>query len=120
VLPEHHEHEDVELSMKSGGGLSARDFEELFGLRPGWRLEPRSTPGAGPLWCFVVNGKIEFSVTADGGSIHLYVMDTDQELVFPDADALMAWFRANRAEAAQEPTERVPLKARGRRFMEWS
>jgi hypothetical protein len=106
--------------MKSGGGLSANDVEELLGLRPGWRLEPRATPGAGPLWCFVVNGKIEFSVTVEGGSIHLYVMDTDQELVFRDADALMAWFRVNRAEAAQEPAPRVPLKSRGRRFMEWS
>ena len=102
------------------GGPSTNDILDLLGGRPGWRLEPRSTPGTTPLWCFVVNGKIEFSVTADGGSIHLYVMDTDRELVFPDADALMAWFRANRAEAAQEPTERVPLKARGRRFMEWS
>ncbi len=36
---------------------------DLLGGRPGWRLEPRSTPGATPLWCFVVNGKIEFSVT---------------------------------------------------------
>lgn len=106
--------------MKSGGGLSANDFEDLLGLRPGWRLEPRSTPGAGPLWCFVVNGKIEFSVTVDRSSIHLYVMATDQELVFADADALMAWLRANRAEAAQEPVARVPLKARGRKFMEWN
>ena len=119
-LPEDHGHEGVGLSTESGAGPSTIDFEELFGLRPGWRLEPRSTPGAGPLWCFVVNGKIEFSVTVEGGSIHLYVMETDQEIVFPDADALMAWLRDNRAEAAREPAERVPWKARGRRFMQWN
>ena len=83
--------------------MSVKDFEELLGGRPGWRLEPRSTPGAGPLWCFVFNGKIEYSVTVDRGIIHLYVMDTDQEIVFADADELMAWLRSNRAEAAQEP-----------------
>ena len=37
--------------------------------------------GAAPLWCFVFNGKIEYSVTVDRGTIHLYVMDTDQEIV---------------------------------------
>ena len=100
--------------------MSVKDFEELLGGRPGWRLEPRSTPGAGPLWCFVFNGKIEYSVTVDRGIIHLYVMDTDQEIVFADADELMAWLRSNRAEAAQEPAARVPGKPRRRRFMDWS
>ena len=92
---------------------------DLLGGRPGWRLEPRSTPGATPLWCFVANGKIEFSVTADPGAIHLYVMDTDREIVFADADGLMAWLRTNRAEAAQEPAPRVSAKSRFRKLTEW-
>jgi hypothetical protein len=100
--------------------MSVKDFEKLLGGRPGWRLEPRSTPGAGPLWCFVVNGKIEFSVVVDRGIIHLYVMDTDREIVFADEDELMAWLRSNRAEAAQEPVARVTGKQRRRRFMDWS
>jgi hypothetical protein len=100
--------------------MSVKDFEELLGGRPGWRLEPLSTPGAEPLWCFVSNGKIEYSVAVDRGIIHLYVMDTDQEIVFADADELMAWLRSNRAEAAQEPVARPTGKARRRRFMDWS
>ena len=100
--------------------MSAKDFEELLGGRPGWRLEPQSTPGAPPLWCFVFNGKIEYSVSVDRGTIHLYVMDTDQEIVFANADELMAWLRSNRAEAAQEPAAPVPGKPRRRRFMDWS
>ena len=60
---------------------------------------PRSTPGATPLWCFVYNGRIEFSVTVEAESIRLYVMDTDQEIVFDDTEGLLAWLRENRAEA---------------------
>ena len=88
--------------------------------RPGWRLEPRSTPGATPLWCFVFNGKIEFSVTVEAASVRLYVMETDQEIVFADADGLMAWLRANRAEAVLEPEPRADARSRGfRKLTEW-
>ena len=69
---------------------------------------------------FLVDNRIEYSVTVDRGIVHLYVMDTDQEIVFADADELMAWLRSNRAEAAQEPVARPIGKARRRRFMDWS
>jgi hypothetical protein len=105
--------------MNPGGGRSTNEVLELLGNRPGWRLEPRSTPGATPAWCFVFNGRIEFSVTADRGSVRLYVMETDQEIVFDDGNALMAWLRANRAEAAQDATPRAERKSRFRRFTEW-
>ena len=106
--------------MSPGGGPTTNDILELLGGRPGWRLEPRSTPGAPPLWCFVANGRIEFSVTADRQSVRLYVMETDQEIVFDDGNGLMAWLRANRAEAVQEPVQRGERKSRLRRFTEWS
>ena len=93
---------------------------ELFQGRPGWRLEPRTTPGATPLWCFVANGKVEFSVTAESGSLRLYVMDTDQEIVFEDLDELRDWLRANRAEALQDAPTRPDGKTRVKKFFEWS
>ncbi len=96
------------------------DIAELFGGRPGWRREPRSTPGSSPLWAFVSNGRIEFSVTADERSVRLYVMETDQEYVFDDGESLLAWLRTNRAEAAQEPVQPGTRKSRFRRFTEWS
>jgi hypothetical protein len=102
------------------GGPSTNDILDLLGGRPGWRLEPRSTPGTTPLWCFVVNGKIEFSVTADSESVRLYVMDTDREIVFDDGAGLMAWLRTNRAEAVQEPVQRGTRKSRFRRITDWS
>ena len=49
---------------------------ELLQGRPGWRLEPRTTPGASPVWCFVSNGSIECSVTAEGDSVRLVVADS--------------------------------------------
>jgi hypothetical protein len=118
--------------MHTGGEPSTNELVDLLVGRPGWRLEPRSTPGTTPLWCFVANGKIEFSVTveaeadtgssADAGSLHLYVMETDQEIIFKDADALMAWLRANRAEAAldqEQPGQGPKRKSRFRRITEW-
>jgi hypothetical protein len=106
--------------MPEPSGPSTNELVDLLGGRPGWRLEPRSTPGATPLWCFVFAGKIEFSVTVDGGSIHLYVMDTDQEIVFRDADGLMSWLRSNRAEALREPQARPTRKSRFRKMTDWS
>ena len=106
--------------MSDQAGPSGNEVVNLLGGRPGWRLEPRSTPGATPLWCFVFGGKIEFSVTADGDSIHLYVMDTDEEIVFKDADELTTWLRTHRAEALREPDSRPsPGKSRFRKLFEW-
>jgi hypothetical protein len=108
----------LEQSLSSQAG---NEIFDLLGGRPGWRLEPRSTPGATPLWCFVFGGKIEFSVTADGDAIHLYVMETDREIVFEDADELTAWLRSNRAEALRDPVSRPPSgKSRFRKLFEWS
>lgn len=105
--------------MSDGGTPSKNEILDLLGGRPGWGLEPSSTPGIPPMWCFVFSGKIEFSVTADSGSIRLYVMETDQEIVFKDADGLMAWLRSNRVEAVQEPAAHAPRKSRFRKFTEW-
>ena len=84
-------------------GPSRIELVDLFGGRPGWRLEPRSTPGATPLWCFVFSGRIEFSVSTEGESIHLYVMETDEDVVFQDEQELTTWLRTHRAEALREP-----------------
>ena len=60
-------------------------------------------------------------MTRDRDAIHLYIMETDQEIVFKDADELTAWLRSNRAEAMQEPTaSAAPGKSRFRKLFEWS
>jgi hypothetical protein len=109
----------MEPCMNAGGGPSTNEIRDLLLGRPGWRLEPRSTPGATPLWCFVFNGKIEFSVTVEEGSARLYLMETDQELQFADSEALMAWLQANRAEALLEPVPRATKKSRLRKLTQW-
>lgn len=99
---------------------SRQHLVDLLRGRPGWRLEPRTTPGATPLWCFVANGRVEYSVTAEGGLIRLYVMESDQEVAFVDAGGLTAWLQEHRPEAMQE----VPVRPDGKRrvkkkFFEW-
>ena len=96
------------------------ELVELLEGRPSWRLEPRATPGATPLWCFVSGGQTQLSVTAEDGAIRLYVMATDEELVFGSAEDLAAWLRAHSDEALQERPPRLAGKARFRRYFEWS
>lgn len=96
-----------------------KELVDLLGGLEGWRLEPRTTPGASPLWCFVSDGKIEFSVTVEGPVITLYVMDTDEEVTFPDRGALVAWLGEHRPEAVRQAAARARGKARFRKFFEW-
>ncbi len=98
---------------------SRAELADLLRGRPGWRLEPRTTPGASPLWCYVDGGEIEFSVMAESGSIRLYVMATDEELVFRGADELSAWLVANRAEALGEEPPRQGRTSRLKGLFEW-
>lgn len=97
-----------------------KQLVDLLRGRPGWRLEPRTTPGATPLWCFVENGEIEFSVTVDGRLLRLYVMENDQEVVFPDRNGLTVWLLSNRAHALQDRPVRPDGKTRVKRLFEWN
>jgi hypothetical protein len=124
--PDSHEHEDghedegPEPSMDDRVGPSKNELDDLFGGRPGWRLEPRLTPGATPLWCFVAGGKIEFSVEVVDNSIRLYLVATDKEIVFDHVDELTAWLKTHRAAALQEPAARHSGKSRFRKLFEWN
>ena len=95
------------------------ELSDLLGRRPGWRLEPRTTPGATPLWCFVAGGEVVCSVTSDEGLIRLYVMATDEEVVFADAGDLTAWLQSNRADAMQEVPPRQGRSSRFKSLFEW-
>ena len=96
-----------------------KEIVDLLGGLEGWRLEPRTTPGASPLWCFLSDGRIEFSVSVDGPAIVLYVMETDEELTFPSRDTLVAWLEEHRPESMQEVPPRAKGKKRFRKFFEW-
>jgi hypothetical protein len=96
-----------------------KQIVHLLDGRPGWRLEPRTTPGATPLWCFVDGGVIEFSVTAEKDMVRLYVMATDEEIVFADAEQLTTWLQTHRPAAMQEAPLRPDGKTRVRKLFEW-
>jgi hypothetical protein len=87
--------------------------------RPGWRLEPRTTPGASPAWCFVDEGAIEFSASVEGGVIHMYVMETDKELIFRNTDEMTRWLNEHRPHAMQEASTRPDGKTRIRKLFQW-
>jgi hypothetical protein len=95
------------------------ELVDLVKGRPGWRLEPRTTPGASPVWCFVANGEIEFSASVDRGVVHLYVMATDREFVLQGVDQLSTWLESNRPEALGERQVTTGGKARMKGFLEW-
>ena len=94
-------------------------LSDLFSARPGWRLEPTSTPGVDAAWCFVYRGEIEFSVTANAESIVLYEMKTDREIAFKNPEELTAWLATHREEALLEPEARASRRSRFGGLFEW-
>lgn len=96
------------------------ELAELVGERPDWRLEPLSTPGAAPLWCYGRQGQSEFSVTAEGAGIRLFTTGSDEEIMFDDAETLRVWLAEQRPDALQDPPVKLRGRARWRRFFEWS
>ena len=84
---------------------------DLFGDRPGWRLEPRTTPGASPLWCYVDAGQIELSVTAERDGVHLFVMDDDRELLFGDAKGSRRGCGRTKASPSTRPLPLPPARS---------
>jgi hypothetical protein len=100
-------------------GSFRKEVADLLGGLEGWRLEPSTTPGASPLWCFLSDGKIVFSVSVEGTAIALYVMDTDEELTFSSREAFEAWLEEHRPDAVRRGLIRSGRKARFRKFFEW-
>jgi hypothetical protein len=96
-----------------------KEIADLLGGLEGWRLEPRTTPGASPLWCFLSEGKVVFSVSVEGPVISLYVMDTDEELTFPSREAFECWLGEHRPDALLQSPAPVERKKRIRRLFEW-
>jgi hypothetical protein len=100
-------------------GSFRKDVADLLGSLEGWRLEPRTTPGASPLWCFLSDGKIVFSVSVEGPAISLYVMDTDEEVTFSSREAFEAWLEEHRPDAVRRGPIRSDGKTRFRKLFEW-
>jgi hypothetical protein len=73
-----------------GDGELRDQVSSLLQARHGWRLEPRTTPGAPPTWCFGSGGVSDLSVDVENGALSVYFVDIDREVSLPDADALAA------------------------------
>ncbi|HLN17167.1 MAG TPA: hypothetical protein VK277_10515 [Acidimicrobiales bacterium] len=91
--------------------MASRDdalWDELgrtFKQRPGWGLQPSSTPGAPPAWCFGKGGENDLMVSVDSGRVYVYVMETDRDFLFDTVEDLTRWLDANEAAALQGPLQ---------------
>ncbi len=90
--------------------MASRDdqlFDEVGRLlepRLHWNLEPSTTPGGAPSWCFDPGGEVELSVSVSDGLIDVYQVQQDRDLFFPGVDALAAWVEDNEARfSGREP-----------------
>ena len=73
-------------------------FDQIGNLlesRRGWIFEPSSTPGMPPFWCLESGGEIELSVSADSGTISIYLPKQDQEIAIDNVEALITWIDKN-------------------------
>ena len=72
-----------------------KELSRLLQARRGWSLEPQTTPGADPLWCFGIGGHWQLAVGVEDGAVSVFHTDKDQEVIFADGVAFEDWLNAN-------------------------
>jgi hypothetical protein len=109
------------VSERTNDGDLWQAVTRLLRRRPGWRLEAVASPGALPVWCFGPPGDPDLSVTADGASVTVHVVATDDDVELGTVDDLVNWLRAHRPGSLEEPAGGVfdRLKRRRGRFFDW-
>ncbi|HEX4082319.1 MAG TPA: hypothetical protein VHX40_05085 [Acidimicrobiales bacterium] len=109
------------MSERTDDGDLWQQVTQLLRRRPGWRLEAVATPGALPVWCFGPPGDTDLSVTADGASITVHVMASDDDVELGTVDDLVDWLHAYRPGSLEERTAGVfdRLKRRRGRLFGW-
>lgn len=98
---------------------NGEELDRLLRRRPGWSLQALPTPGSPLAWCFGSGGTIELSVTTDGGSIDVYVVDSGENVTLSNTDQLIGWLSTHKAEALQEPREGASHGGKLRSFFRW-
>jgi len=70
-----------------------------LGPRPGWRLEPSSSPGGPPAWCRYDSGKLALSIDVGDSGLAVYEPEWDRVTPLADVAALLAWLTAHERPA---------------------
>ena len=83
--------------MGAGDDRVWNEVCHLLEPRHGWSLEPSTSPGGPPSWCFASEGEVEFSITVSGGALSLYVSERDEDVSLPDLASLTSWLSLNEA-----------------------
>ena len=107
--------------MRTDDGDLWQQVTHLLRRRPGWRLEAVASPGALPVWCFGPPSDADLSVTADGASVTVHVMASDEDVELSTADDLANWLRAHRPGSLEERPAGVfdRFKSKRGRLFEW-
>ena len=78
-----------------------------------------STPGAPPVWCFASGSELDLSVTVEGGSIRVYVVETDQNVKLGKVSDLVDWLNVHKAGSLQDPTVGLVDRLKQGKFLKW-
>lgn len=92
------------------------DLSSYLKRRKGWSLQPMSSPGAPPTWCYRSGAKISLQASVLRGAICVYVMEDDREVRFQTVEELANRLEGNRPAAPPEHmvAEEVEDLAHGR------
>jgi len=109
------------VSERTDDGDLWQHVTHLLRRRPGWRLEAVASPGALPVWCFGPTSDADLSVTADGASVTVHVVASDEDVELGTVDDLVNWLRTHRPGSLEERPAGVfdRLKRRCGRFFDW-
>lgn len=105
--------------MGTGDADLWKAVDHLLGRRPGWRFQPRSTPGATPVWCFGPEADPVLTVSVDDGAIVVCPESGDPEVTLPGGDELFRWLSDHWPEALPEQRARATDKLRRGRLFRW-
>jgi hypothetical protein len=80
-----------------------------------------ATPGAPPVWCFGTASDPDVSVTVDGPSICVHVIESDEDVQLATTNDLVTWLQTNRPGSLEEPTSGLVdrLKRKRGHFFDW-
>ena len=105
--------------MRAGKVKLWKQVEELLQRRPGWKLGAMSSPGAPRVWCYGTGMGTDLTVSGEGNSISVYLVDSEQEITLRTTEELEAWLREHKPAAFRETKDSLVDGLKKGRFLDW-
>lgn len=107
------------MSDRSDEGELWKQLSGLLQRRQGWTFQGMSSPGAPPAWCYGSGHEPDLSVTVEGGSICVYIVEADDEVRLDGTDELVDWLGTRWPAAMPEQREGVSDRLKAGRLFQW-